>query len=349
LDFAVMASLVSQVARLHQQGVEVIIVTSGAIAAGRHRLKVAGDSKEVPMRQVMAAVGQGLLMQAYDELFGSHDIIPAQTLLTRQDLADRQGYLNARNTLLSLLQLRIVPIVNENDVVAIDEIAGAKIGDNDNLSALVANLVDADLLVLLGDIDGLYDADPRRNPNAKLIRRVDKIDTEIERYAGASGSERGVGGMVTKVQAARLATSGGADVIIASGHEENVLLRTVNGEEVGTLFPSSADKVESRKRWMLAGLALKGDVVIDAGAASALYKNHSSLLPAGITEVHGSFQRGDPISILTQEGQPLGYGIANYSAVDLQAIKGLRSNQIEERLGHQYGGEAVHRNNLVLL
>ncbi|HZP27085.1 MAG TPA: glutamate 5-kinase [Dehalococcoidia bacterium] len=350
LDMQVMAALVGQFARLHKQGLDVVIVTSGAIAAGRHRLGLSGDRREMPLRQVLAAVGQSHLMQAYDELFTWHDITVAQTLLTRRDLSDRQGYLNARNTLLNLLDLRVVPIVNENDVVAIEEIAGANIGDNDNLSALVANLVDADLLVLLSDVDGLYNADPRADPAALLISHVDRIDEEIERYAGGAGSGRGVGGMVTKVQAARLATAGGADVVIANGHTTDVVSRIIQGDPVGTLFPAAVDKLESRKRWMRTGLSLKGSLVVDVGAAEALANTSCSLLPAGIMEVRGSFDRGDAIEILIDKtSQTLAYGIANYSSVDLAAIRGIRSDRIEEKLGYQYGGEAVHRDNLVLL
>lgn len=350
LDMQVMAGLVAQLAQLHKQGVDVVVVTSGAIAAGRHRLGLNGDRREMPLRQVLAAVGQSHLMQAYDELFASHDITVAQTLLTRRDLADRQGYLNARNTLLNLMELRVVPIVNENDVVAIDEIAGANFGDNDNLSALVANLVDADLLILLSDVDGLYNADPRSDPAAMLITRVDRIDAEIERYAGGSASGRGVGGMVTKIQAARLATAGGADVVICNGHTPDIVSRIIAGDAAGTAFPAAVDKLESRKRWMRTGLSLKGSLVVDTGAADALAKSNYSLLPAGIIEVRGSFERGDGVEILIDKtGQALAYGIANYSSGDLAAIRGLRSDRIEEKLGYQYGGEAVHRDNLVLL
>ncbi|MBI1885231.1 MAG: glutamate 5-kinase [Chloroflexi bacterium] len=348
LDAEVMSALAGQVARLHEEGRDVIIVTSGAIAAGRHRLGEPRERKGVPLRQVLAAVGQSDLMQAYQELFAGHGITAAQTLLTRRDLADRQGYLNARNTLLALLELRVVPVVNENDVVAVDEIEGAKIGDNDNLSALVANLVDADLLVLLTDTAGLYSADPRVDPTAELIRRVDRIDEEIEELAGDTAG-RGVGGMATKVQAAKLATAGGADVAVAEGSEPDVLVRLCRGEEIGTLFPAAADRMESRKRWMLAGLSLKGTIVIDSGAARALCQEKRSLLAAGVQEVQGAFDRGDAVAIVDGEGKRVACGISNYGAADVAAIRGLRSNRIEEVLGYQYGGEVVHRDNLVLL
>jgi glutamate 5-kinase len=348
LDLEVMAALVGQVARLHKAGAAVLVVTSGAIAAGRRRLGVSRDRKGMPFRQMLAAVGQSDLMQAYQELFAWHDITIAQTLLTRRDLADRQGYLNARNTLLGLLELGIAPIINENDVVAVDEIEGAKIGDNDNLSALVANLVDADLLVLLTDQAGLYTADPRRDAKARLIPRVERIDPEIERLAGDTMG-RGVGGMVTKLQAARLALAGGTDVVIADGREREVLIRLARREEIGTLFPSRVDRMESRKRWMLTGLSLKGSIAVDAGASRALQEQERSLLPAGVRDVEGDFQRGDAVAITDGDGRRIAYGIANYSAEEILRIRGLRSDRIEEALGHHYGGEVVHRDNLVLL
>ncbi|MDP2948230.1 MAG: glutamate 5-kinase [Chloroflexota bacterium] len=348
LDLEVMSSLVGQVARLHRQGAEVLIVSSGAIACGRHRLGNPQERRDIPFRQVLASVGQSYLMQAYEELFRWHDIVVAQTLLTKRDLADRQGYLNTRNTLLALLELRAVPIVNENDVVAVEEIEGAKIGDNDNLSALVANLVDAELLVLLTDQAGLYTADPRHDPSARLIERVDRIDKEIEQLSGDSAA-RGVGGMATKIQAAKLATAGGTHVVIADGREKDILTRLAEGEAVGTLFPPTVDRLESRKRWMLAGLSLKGSIVVDGGAVRALRQEKRSLLPAGVRRVEGSFERGDAVAICDGEGQRIACGIANYGAADIEAIRGLRSERIEEALGHEYGAEVVHRDNLVLL
>ncbi len=349
LDLTVMAALAGQVARLHKQGIDVIVVTSGAIAAGLHRLGTRQRRKDMPFRQVLAAVGQSDLMQAYQELFSNHDITVAQTLLTRADLADRQHYLNARNTLLAMLELRVLPIVNENDVVAVDEIEGTKIGDNDNLSALVANLVDADLLAILTDQGGLHTADPALDATATLIPRVDRIDAGIEALAGASTSGAGVGGMATKLQAARLATAGGADTIIAAGKEPDVLLRLVRGEALGTLFPAAVDRVESRKRWLLAGLSVKGSIVVDSGAARVLREDKRSLLPAGVQDVRGAFQRGESVTILDAEGHRVACGIANYSSDEILRIRGLRSDRIEETLGHHYGGEVVHRDNLALL
>ncbi len=350
LNLELMATLAGQVAELHGRGAEVIVVTSGAIAAGQHRLGAAKERKDMPFRQVLAAVGQSDLMQAYQDLFAKHDVTVAQILLTRRDVADRQGYLNARNTLLAMLELRVVPIVNENDVVAIDEIEGAKIGDNDNLSALVANLVDADVLVLLTDTGGLYTADPRLDPAAQLIPRVDRIDARIEALAGGTNAEgRGVGGMETKMQAARLATGGGADTIIASGKEPDVLLRLVAGDDIGTLFPATVDNMESRRRWMLAGLSVRGSIVVDAGAARVLREDRRSLLPAGVKDVQGSFQRGEAVAIVDPDGERVACGMANYASEEILRIRGVRSDRIEEVLGHHYGGEVVHRDNLVVL
>ena len=349
LDLEVMAALVAQVAQLHERGAEVIVVTSGAIAAGRHRLGTKGRRRDMPYRQVLAAVGQSDLMQAYQVMFGQHDITIAQTLLTRADLADRQGYLNARNTLLAMLELRVLPVVNENDVVAVDEIEGAKIGDNDNLSALVANLVDADLLVLLTDIEGLFTADPRISPGAELIERVDVIDAKIEGLAAGTTSSAGVGGMATKIQAARLATGGGTDVVVAAGKEPDALVRLAHGETLGTLCPTSVDRMESRKRWMLAGLSVKGSIVVDEGAARVLSHDRRSLLPAGVQDVRGSFSRGDAVNVVDAGGKRIACGIANYDADEILRIRGVRSDKIEEVLGHHYGGEVVHRDNMVSL
>jgi len=349
LNHDVMSELVGQVARLSARGAEVIVVTSGAIAAGRHRLGMAKDRKDVPFRQVLAAIGQTDLMEAYQDLFAKHDITIAQALLTKQDLSDRQGYLNARNTLISLLELRVVPIVNENDVVGVDEIEESKIGDNDNLSALVANLVDADLLALLTDTGGLYTTDPRRDSSGELIPTVEKIDDRIEALAGANTDGVGVGGMETKIQAARLALGGGTDVVIAPGKEPETLVHAAEGKDVGTFFPSTADRIESRKRWILTGLSIKGNIVVDAGAAKVLRNDNRSLLAAGIKDVEGSFERGDAVAIVDPAGDRIACGITDYSSNDILRIRGVRSDKIESVLGHHYGDEVVHRDNLALL
>ncbi len=348
LDLDHIATLVDQVAALRQDGVDVIVVSSGAVAAGRARLGLSRTRKDVPFRQVLAAIGQSQLMQAYDGLFAKHDIPVAQALLTRRDLSDRASYLNARNTLLALLHYKVVPIVNENDAVAVEELAESRIGENDTLAALTAGLVDADLLTLLMTREGLFTADPGHDPAAELISRVDRIDATIEGYAG--GSEiRGTGGMVTKIKAARLATAGGADVIVASGLEPNVLVRLAAGEQIGTLFPSGTDRIESRKRWILSGLSIRGSVVVDDGAANALRERKTSLLPAGIKDIVGPFARGETIAITTPSAERIACGITNYNSEEMAAIKGARSGQISEILGHDYGAEAVHRDNLVLV
>ena len=349
LNLEIMSSLVGQTARLHKQGLDIILVSSGAIAAGRQRLGFIKERKDIPFKQVLAAVGQSRLMDAYDQLYGWHDITIAQTLLTRSDISDRLGYLNTRNTLLALLDLRVIPIVNENDVVAVEEIEETVFGDNDTLSAMVANLADADLLLLLTDTAGLFDADPNCNPKAKLITHVDKINARIKNLASKSYSIRGTGGMKTKIEAARLATASGVAVVIADGQAGDVITRAVAGESVGTYIEPCASKLESRKRWLL-GQHSKGKLFIDAGAVQALRQQNKSLLPAGITQVNGKFERGDTVSIFDSERmERIACGISNYGSDDIAIIKGSRSDIIMELLGHEYGSEVVHRDNLVML
>jgi len=349
LDRERMADLVDQIARLHKEGRELVVVSSGAVAAGRERLGQVRKLRHVPLRQVYAAVGQGRLMAVYDELFGRHEVTIAQTLLTRSELQERVSYLNARNTLLGLLDLGVISIVNENDVVAVEELEAASFGDNDNLSALVAGLVDADVLVLLSDIAGLYTADPNKDPSATRIPVVNRVDRAIEALAGASASELARGGMATKIQAAKTATAAGITMVIADGREPDMLLRLAAGEAGGTVFLPTGNRMESRKRWMVSGVSQKGTLVVDDGAAVALVQRKGSLLAAGVSSVEGRFGRGDIVGIRDGFGHPIGYGIANYGADDLASIKGLRSGQIERVLGHHYGDEVVHRNNLVLV
>lgn len=349
LNQSVMAGLVAQIAGLHKQGLEVLVVSSGAIAAGKAKLGLTKKVSGIPYKQVLASVGQNRLMYVYEQLFSQHDITVAQALLTKADLSDRAGYLNARNTLLALLELGVICIVNENDVVAVDEIQEAKFGDNDNLSAMVANLVDADLLLVLTDVGGLYTADPNREPDAQLIPEVRKIDVKIERLATGTFSKFGTGGMITKIEAAKLATASGVTVIIADGKEPNVIGRVAAGEAIGTRFLPAKSKLESRERWMLSGLSTKGKLVVDSGAALALKKQKRSLLAAGIKEVEGRFKRGDIVNIFDGEGSRLGCGITNYGSSDIEKIKGAHSENIVSLLGYDYGSEVVHRNNLVVL
>jgi glutamate 5-kinase len=349
LDLEMMSSLVRQLAQLHHMGLELSIVTSGAVASGRHKLGLPGKIKGIPYKQVLSSVGQSHLMFTYENLFNPHKITIAQALLTRAVLCDRAGYLNARNTLLALIELGVISIINENDVVAIDEIQGARFGDNDNLSAMVANLIDADLLIILSDIAGLYTADPSVNPQASLIPTVNKVDESIFALAGGSRTGLGTGGMLTKLQAARMATACGITMIIAKGNEPDIITRLAAGESVGTRFLPAANHLESRERWMLAGLAVKGKLVVDEGATEALEKENRSLLGAGIIQVEGAFERGDLVSVFDSNGNRLGSGITNYSSSDIEIIKGVHSRKIAGLLGYDYGSEVIHRNNLVVL
>lgn len=350
LDPVLMASLVGQIARLHEEGREVLLVSSGAIAAGRHVLGLQEERRDVPYRQVLAAVGQSRLMHSYEELFAHHGLPVAQALLTRGDIAEHQGYLNVRDTLLGLLKLRVVPIINENDVVAAEEIGEEAFGDNDTLSALVANLVEADLLVMLTDTSGLYTADPAVDSSARIIAQVDRIDDFITSVAAREQRHAwSRGGMATKLEAARLATGWGVAVVIAGGGEADVLLDVVAGRERGTFFPPSASKMESRRRWLLSGLSTRGKIRVDDGAIRALGRQHGSLLPVGVQGVEGEFERHDVVLIVDGQGRGVACGVSNYGAREINAIKGLHSRRIAEVLGHQYGEEVVHRNNLALL
>ncbi len=349
LNLEIMSSLVGQIAKLYKQGLDILLVSSGAIAAGRKRLGIIKERKDIPFKQVLAAVGQSRLMDAYDQIFGWHEITIAQTLLTRNDLSHRLSYLNARNTLLALLELRVIPIVNENDVVAVDELQTTVFGDNDNLSAMVAGLTDADLLMLLTDTPGLYSADPSRDPGAKLIEKVEKVDAYIESLAGKTSSTRGTGGMVTKIEAAKLATASGIATVIADGKEPDVIIKLANGESIGTYFQPTTSKIESRKRWLLSRIS-KGNLRIDNGAIKALREQNKSLLPAGLIHVHGRFERGDIVDIMDEErGGKIACGISNYSSEDIDIIKGVHSDKIIELLGYEYGTEIVHRDNMVVL
>ena len=340
-----MVELVRQVARLHNQEHETILVSSGAVFAGRETLAQEPRRRDIPFKQTLAAIGQVRLMAIYEQLFGIYGVTIAQALLTRADLTNRERYLNARNTLLSLLDLSVVPVINENDVVGVEEI---RIGDNDNLSALVANLVDADLLIILTDQRGLYTADPRRDSNAELVEEVTVIDDEIRRLASASGSDTGTGGMVTKIEAAYMATCSGTQVVIASGEEPDVILRLAAGEPLGTRFQPTVSHLESRKRWILAEPS-RGVIHVDAGAAQAVRYQGKSLLPVGVTRVVGVFERGQTIRILDPEGREVARGITHYDAQALAAIQGHRSDEIAGVLGYEYGPTVIHRDDMVLI
>ena len=342
-----LVELVRQMAGLYAAGCELIVITSGAIAAGREGLGFPQLPKDIPAKQMLAAIGQPRLMALYQQLFGLYGLSVAQVLLTRADLNDRRRYLNSRNTLAALLAQHAVPIVNENDTVATEEI---RVGDNDNLSALVSNLIEADLLVLLTDQAGLFTADPRRDPQARLVREVTGTEIPAELWQAAGGSQGGLGtgGMVTKLQAADLARRSGALVAIASGSEPGVLERLAQGEALGTRFHPVATAVESRKRYILAGGMAAGQLVVDEGAVRAL-RSGGSLLPVGVTAVEGSFERGDTVRVVDPGGREIARGLANYAADDLGRIRGQRSDKIESILGFAYGEEVVHRSNMVLL
>ncbi len=348
LDAAVLADLVRQVAALATDGAQVAVVTSGAVALGRDRLAVPHLQRDIADRQVLAAIGQSRLVERYDTLLHEHGLMAAQALLTRADLAQRGGYLNARNTIDALLRLGVVPIINENDVVADEELRGGAFGENDSLSALVANLIDADLLVILSDVDGLFRSDPRTDPQAELVRDVEDVDAVAD-YAGPPG-RGGRGGMRAKVEAARLATGTGTTVVVANGREPDALQRIVGGEALGTRFWPGSTHTESRKRWLLSGLgAGAGRLVIDEGAVRALCHNSGSLLPVGVVAVRGDFERGDIVAVEGAGGERLAVGISNYGADEASRIRGRRSDRIEELLGYHYRDEMIHRDNLVLL
>lgn len=340
-----MLGIVQQAARLHQAGHEIVLVSSGAVAAGRERLNFPDFGRSVPTKQMLAAVGQSRLMQIYGELFDIFQIVVAQVLLTREDLGNRTRFLNARDTLLTLIDHRLVPIINENDTTATHEI---RIGDNDNLSALVATLIEADLLILLTDQSGLFTADPRQDKDAQLIERVDVIDEETWERAGGSVTGLGTGGMVTKIQAAQLASRGGVPTRIASGKEPDVLARILADESLGTHFEAARTPLESRKRWLLVEKT-RGAVEVDAGAARKLLSGGASLLPVGITRVVNQFSRGETLSVLAPDGKEIAHGLTSYDSEAVRKLCGVKSAQINEILGYSYGDAVIHRNNMVLL
>jgi glutamate 5-kinase len=340
-----MLAIVQQTAALHQAGREVVLVTSAAVAAGRERLGFPELDASMPVKQMLSAVGQSRLMQRYSELYDLFGIVVAQVLLTRDDLSHRTRFLNARDTLLTLIDQRIVPIINENDTLATEEI---RVGDNDNLSALVATLIEADALIILTDQEGLYTADPRSNPDARLIERVEQIDPALFRIAGGSGTRLGTGGMVTKLQAAQLATRSGVTTYIASGRAPNVIARLLAGEPAGTRFEPQTGRVESRKRWLLVDRS-KGRLQVDAGAVRVLVRGGASLLPVGVTAVEGEFKRGTTVSVIAPDGREIAHGLASYDSADIRRLIGVQSIHIQQTLGFTYGDAIIHRNNLVLL
>ncbi|RJQ67294.1 MAG: glutamate 5-kinase [Desulfobacteraceae bacterium] len=345
LNIEVVGALSTQISLLIDRGLEVLFVSSGAMASGLRKLGLPRRPEEIPKRQAIAAVGQSGLMNAYEAAFGRHDKRVAQILLTSEDLNNRKRYLNARNTLNTLLDWKVVPIINENDTVMVEEI---KLGDNDNLAAMITLLMDADFLINLTDIDGLYTKDPRTQPDAELIPCVSGIKKEIEHFASHIPGALGRGGMLSKIKAAKKVTAAGVPMIIAKGSKPDVLLRLFSGEPHGTYFAPQGKKMNRRKCWIAYTLTPKGSLILDAGAEQALLHRGKSLLPSGIVEVEGEFGEGAPAALKNKDRIEIGIGLVNYSAADIRIIKGLKTNQIKERLGDKPYDEVIHRDNLVI-
>jgi glutamate 5-kinase len=342
----VISRLAGDLAALVKEHREVALVSSGAIATGMARLRLATRPRSIPEKQAAAAVGQSALMWHYEQAFKKHDIPVGQVLLTGQDISDRGRYLNARNTLLALLDFGVLPVVNENDTVAVDEI---KVGDNDNLAALVAHLIDADLLVLLTDVDGLYTGDPRRDRTARRLETVDAVTEEIQRLVFDASTQVSVGGMSTKLEAAQKASASGIPMVIASGREPGVLQRLLKGEGLGTYFQPRDDRLAARKRWIAFAVPPQGRLVVDAGAKKALTERGKSLLPSGVAQVDGEFPAGAVVALAEAAGEEFARGLVNYDAGELRKIRGTKTSEIEKTLGYKGCDEVIHRDNLVVL
>lgn len=346
LDTAQVARLAEEIAALVDSGRRVVLVSSGAVGAGMGRLGLTTRPTDLAHLQAVAAVGQSHLVQAYDEAFAKHSRHAAQVLLTAEDLQNRSAYLNVRNTLLTLLEYGTVPVINENDTVSVDELA-TTFGDNDRLAAMVTNLLRAPLLVILSDVEGLYNGDPT-DDSSQLISTVDQIDDNIRSLVNDTASGPGKGGMASKLEAARVATAAGENVIICSGRRSGALAEMMSGEIVGTLFMAQGPAVGSRKRWIGFAARSAGHLVLDDGACRAVVEAGRSLLAIGISEVRGTFGKGDVVVIQNAAGAELARGLTNYSSADLDCIRGLKSDQIIEVLGHRPYDEVVHRDNLVV-
>ena len=345
LDMKIIDALVQEMCDLTRRGFSIVLVTSGAIASGKHRLNITGKLKSIPEKQAAAAVGQGRLMRVYSKAFEKNNLFVAQILLTLADLTDRPRYLNIRNTLSTLMEWHVTPIINENDSVAVDEI---KFGDNDNLAAMIANVVEADLFINLTATDGLYDCNPSQYKKAKLIPLVGEITNAIEAAATTETSSVGTGGMKSKIIAAKKVTSIGIPCIIAPGKRKKILSDIMAGREVGTLFLPQTSRLASRKYWIAFTLRPRGRLIIDDGAKKALLDKGKSLLPSGITAAEGEFDTGDPVNCVDSEGNLLAKGLVNYSASDIRKILGLKTPQIFSVLGHKDYDEVIHRDNMVI-
>lgn len=346
-NFAQIDRLAKEISDLQNQGKEMILVTSGAVAVGVKKLNLKEKPKTVPEKQAAAAVGQGVLMNTYEKTFAEYGQIVAQILLTPVEALNRTRYTNARNTFLTLINQGVIPIVNENDVVAVDEL---KFGDNDSLSAIVAGIIDADLVIILSDVDGLYTANPAKDPTAKLVSVVDEITPQIVASAGEAGSSVGTGGMYTKVQAAKIATTSGINLVIASGSEKQAMQKIVDGKDVGTLFLSKENRLKLRKRWIAFGSKIAGKIKVDLGCQKAIKREGAcSILPAGIICVEGDFEVGSTISVVDENGKELARGLTHYPSCDIEKIKGLKTNELEKVLFHKTFNEVIHRDDLVVM
>jgi glutamate 5-kinase len=338
--------LAEEIVHLKKKGIEVVLVSSGAILAGMEKLGLKERPKTMPLKQAAAAVGQSQLMWIYEKTFEAHHLPVAQILLTGEDLANRKRFLNSRNTFFTLFEHNVIPIVNENDTVSVEEI---KFGDNDHLAALVTNLVDAQLLIILTDVDGLFTSDPRKDPDAKLLPYVEEISAEIEKTAIDSGTLEGTGGMSSKVKAAKKVSVYGVPTLLLNGTVSGILIRAFSGEKVGTLFNLKGEKLNSRKHWIAFSIKSKGEVYLDQGAAEALQHKGKSLLPSGIRGVKGTFMAGDAVTCLNPDGKEIAKGLVNYPAKEIDQIKGIKTSDIETVLGYKFSDEVIHRNNLVIL
>jgi len=346
LDTKRISSLACDISELHNMGCDVVIVSSGAVAAGMRKLGLKEKPRDIKLKQAAAAIGQSNLIWAYERSFGEYGKKVAQVLLTRDDFSDRKRYINSKNTLLTLLSYRVVPVINENDTVATDEI---KFGDNDYLASLVAGLIEAERLIILSDVEGLYTEDPRRNSRARIIEYVDEITPELEEKAGGSGSLVGTGGMYSKILAAKRAVNHGIAVHIISGRKEGLLRYLLEGKKCGTFFKPKEERLSSKKGWIAYGSRSKGNLIIDEGAVKALVEGGKSLLPSGIVSVEGGFDTGDAVYCLDSKGNRIAKGLTNYSSSEIAKIKGVRTSEIEKILGYKYSEEVIHRDNLVLI
>lgn len=338
--------LLREIADLKNQGKEMILVSSGAIAAGLGKLGLDKKPDSIPEKQAVAAIGQGVLMHIYEKLFAEYGQIMGQVLLTKENAVKHHQYIHSRNSLLAQLAMGAIPVINENDAVAVDEI---KIGDNDNLSAMVATLVDADALIILSDIEGLYTANPATHPEAELISEIPEITPEVEAIAGGAGSKLGTGGMMTKIQAAQVSMSAGVTMVIASGSRENVLKDILTGQNIGTVFPARESHLRVRKSWLAFGKRLAGEITVDNGCAKAMREKGASILPAGVTACAGDFAAGSTVRVLTEAQQEIARGIVNFAAADLTKVLGQQTEQVTKILSGDVPTEVIHRDNMVLM